>query len=235
MDRLKLSREIVKQIPDVREHLEPRTRYRLFEPAEYKTAEYMLRVIENLVRGVYDGYIGGQFIDTMANLISGQLLDAYQRAWTDEGFTGDLPEYLMAGYTEDVLNQYDFVDQFYRAIVDARVDGTTIDALMMRAQLWGNQWNNSYQKAVRLIANENGAKLMWVEGDTEDKCATCLGLDGKVMYAREWEALGLHPGDGPNNHLDCGGWHCQCQLVPTDERRSPNAYGRIEEMMLGRA
>lgn len=233
--RIQLARDIVKAVPELREHLSPYARFIMFEPAEYKTAEYMLRVIENLVQGVYGGYIGGQFIDTMANVISGQLLDAYSRAWLDEGFTGDIPDYLNAAYQDDVLKQYDFVDQFYRDIVDARVDGTPIGPLLARAQLWAQRWIEAYNNAVRLIATANGEKLMWILGATEEHCPECAGLNGKVMYAREWDDIGVKPQNAPNDALTCGGWRCDCSLVPTDARRTPNAYGRIEEMLMARA
>jgi hypothetical protein len=191
----------------------------------------MENAIEGLVNGVYNGNIGGQFIDTMANIISGQLTQAYRQAWEDEGMTDYFaPDYLSESLEAMILNQYDYVDQFYRDIVDARVDGTSVSPLLARAKLWANQWNAGYNEAVRLITLQGGGNLVWEYGDAEH-CNTCLSLNGIVARADEWDTLGVKP---QGDMLECGGWNCKCALVSTDRRRSPNAYGRIEEILLAR-
>lgn len=226
--------QAVKLVPDVLPYLTDKTRFALYEPAAYKSFEYMLKQIEGLVRGVYNGNIGGQFIDTMANLISGQLTDAYQAAWKDEGDGGDFPEYLNAPLESEILNQYDYVDQFYRDIVDARVDKTPINPLLARAELWANAWNTAYENATSLITAAMGGNEEWVLGATEEHCPECAALNGIVAKASEWDALGIKPKNPPNDKLTCGGWRCDCERRATNKRRSPNAYGRIEEILLGR-
>ena len=216
-------RAAVKAVPEVIPYLN----------TAYKTQEYFLARIEGLVSGLYSGNVGGEFIDVFANLISGQLLDAYERAYADEGYTDALPEYLQTSYQATVSNQYGFVDQFYRDIVDAKVDKTGIDPLLSRAQLWAQRWTESYNEAVRLITLDGGGNLVWIEGDTEKKCSTCLALDGIVASAKEWDTIGVKPQHAENRNLECGGWKCQCQLISTDKRRSPGAYGRIEAAIRG--
>jgi hypothetical protein len=228
-----LIRELVKNVPAVRPLLEDRTRWTLYTPAQYKTYEYMLGVIVRSVTNVYDGYLGGEFIDIMANLISGQFQQAYQQAMEDEGITDFiLPENLQASLDNLILSQYDYVDQYYRDIIDARIDNTPLDPLLVRAELWANRYNEAYNTALREIQLQMGGKMEWILGATEAHCPTCDFLNGKVMYAREWEALDLHPQGAPNNHLACGGWNCDCSCPPTDKRRTPDAYGRIEEFLL---
>ena len=224
-------RQVVATFPEVRTYLSGRSRWTLYKPAEYKTVDYMENAIEGLVNGVYNGNIGGQFIDTMANIISGQLTQAYRQAWEDEGNTDYFaPDYLAESLEAMILNQYDYVDQFYRDIVDARVDGTSVSPLLARAKLWANQWNAAYNEAVRLITLQGGGNLVWEYGDAEH-CNTCLSLNGIVARASEWDVLGVKP---QGDMLECGGWNCKCALVSTDKRRSPNAYGRIEEILLAR-
>lgn len=224
-------RQVVATFPEVRTYLSGRSRWSLYKPAEYKTVDYMENAIEGLVNGVYNGNIGGQFIDTMANIISGQLTQAYRQAWEDEGMTDYFaPDYLSESLEAMILNQYDYVDQFYRDIVDARVDGTSVSPLLARAKLWANQWNAAYNEAVRLITLQGGGNLVWEYGDAEH-CNTCLSLNGIVARADEWDTLGVKP---QGDMLECGGWNCKCALVSTDKRRSPNAYGRIEEILLAR-
>jgi len=220
-------------VPDVIQYLSGKARFLAYKPAAFKTYDYMLKQIEGLVRGVYAGNIAGVFIDTMANLISGQLTQAYNQAWTDEEGQGEFPDYLQVSLDDMILGQYDFVDQYYRDIVDARLDQTSIDPLLMRAGMWALRWTEAYNEAVRLITLENGGNMEWVEGDTEHKCDTCLALDGKVARASEWDALGLRPQNAPNKKLECGGWRCGCSLVPTNKRRTAGAYGKLEAIIAG--
>jgi len=229
-DLIKIARETVRLVPEVRPHLSAKTRWTLYEPAEYKTTDYMLNVIEGLVNGVYNNLVGGDFIDAMANLISGQLTQAFQQAFEDEGYTDFvLPDYLNAALESMILSQYDYVDGFFRDIINARIDGTSISPLLARARLWANQWQAAYNEAIRLMTLEGGGNLVWQEGDTVDKCGVCVGLDGLVMRASEWDALGMKP---QSESLPCHGFNCHCSLVPTDKRRSPDAYGRAEEIIL---
>lgn len=200
---------------------------------EYKTYDYMLAQVRGLVSGVYNNNLGGEFIDIMANVISGQLTQAYQQALEDEGFTDfSLPDYLQESLDAMVLNQYTFVDQYYRDIVDARIDQTPIAPLLARAELWAQRWTEAYNEAVRLITLHMGGNLEWTLGQTEAHCTTCANLNGIVARAAEWDILNVHPQHAPNTKLECGGWKCDCQLSPTTKRRSPNAYGRIEEAIL---
>lgn len=223
MNKIKVIRDAVHVVPQVLPHLSDRARWTLYKPVEYKTFDYMLKQIESLVKGVYSGNVGGQFVDSMANLISGQLTQAYQQAYEDEGYEGELPEYLTASLEAMILGQYDFVDQYYRDIVDARVDGTPIDPLLSRAQMWANQWNTAYNEAIRLITLENGGNLIWQIGDAEH-CTTCLALDGIIASAVEWEASGWKP---QSEYLECHGFNCKCSLSPTSNRRSKNAAERL--------
>lgn len=229
-----LLRQAVKLYPDVRPLLSDKARFYMYQTTAYKTYDYMLKQIIGLVRGVYSGNVGGQFIDTMASLISGQLTQAYEQAWKDEGDGSEFPEYLNAPLEDEILKQYDFVDGFYRAIVDARIDKTSIDPLLVRAELWANAYSTAYENATSIITAETGGKEEWVLGATEEHCPECADLNGIVAFAKEWDTLNVRPKNPPNNKLTCGGWRCDCERRPTDKRRSPNAYGRIEEIMLGR-
>jgi len=218
---------LVKRFPAVVPHLSGRARWLAHSRGEYKTYDYFLRQLEGLVRGVYAGNIGGAFIDTMANLISGQLNQAFSQAWKDEGTGGAFPEYLQSAAEALILTQYEHVDQYYRDIVDARIDKLPIDSLLARAALWAQRWTEAYNQAVALITAEMGGNMVWTLGATEEHCETCAGLNGIVARASEWDELGIHPQGAPNDALECGGWRCDCSLTPTDKRRSPKAYESI--------
>lgn len=194
---------------------------------EHKTYDYFLQTLERLITSVYNNQLGGEFIDIMASLIQGQLTQAFEQAWRDEDGQGAMPEYLTSALEDMILGQYDHVDAFYRAVVDARVDQTPLTPLLARAALWAQRWTEAYNQAVHLITMENGGNEEWVLGATETHCVTCAGLNGIVARASEWDALGVRPQGAPNDLLDCGGWQCDCERKPTDKRRSPKAYESI--------
>ena len=193
----------------------------------YKTYDYMLRVIEGLVRGVYNGQVGGDFVDAIAALIRGQITQAFQQAYEDEGYTGFFPpDFLQAGIESMIITQtnFDWIYNYYKDIVDARVDNKPIDPLLARATMWANVYKEAYNEALRLITLDGGGNMIWHEGDTKDKCSTCKYLDGICASAKEWEIAGFRP---QGSMLQCGGFNCGCELVPTTQRRSPKALDRL--------
>lgn len=192
-----------------------------------KTYDYFLQVVANLIQSVYEGALGGEFVNIMRNLVLGQISQAYEQAWRDDGNDTIPPEYLRDASQAAVLAQYEFIEPFYRNIVDARVDQTPIEPLLTRAPLWANRYTEAYNTARALIAEKTGGKLQWKLGRTEKHCVTCFGLNGLVAYAYEWSELDVKPQNAPNPILECEGWRCDCELTPTDRRRSPKVYDTI--------
>lgn len=223
-------RAIVSRFPAVIPHLTGKARWAALSTgraADYKTYDYFLHELERMIRNVYNGNLGGEFIDIMENLIIGQLTQAFEQAWEDAGDGTEFPDYLQSPLEEMILGQYDHVDGLYRDIIDARVDGTPLEPLLARAPLWANQWNTAYELALSLILQQQGGNQIWVLGETEKHCTTCAALNGIVMSAREWAELDVHPQGAPNGILECGGWNCDCSLEPTQQRRSPDAYTTV--------
>lgn len=198
-----------------------------------KTYEYFRATLVRMVRNVYDGELGGDFIDIMKNLILGQISQAFEQAWTDDGNELPPPEYIRDASQEMVRGQWEYVQGFYDAIVDARVDQTPVAPLLARAELWANQFNGAYNEGKRLIALNTGGKLIWKLGKTEQHCSTCAQLNGIVAYASEWDTSGAKPQNAPNPLLECGGWLCDCSLDPTDKRKTGNALERILDIIQG--
>jgi hypothetical protein len=225
--KLKYLRQAIAKVPEVALLLSGKAA--TLAPAEYKTYKYFLSTIEAMVSNVYNGYLGDEFNRIMGNLIGGQLLKAYEQAWEDSGMTTwPIPDFLQTSLDSFLMTQGDYIEPFYRDILAAGVDLTGLEPLLSRAELWANQYNACYNEAIRLIGVEFGQRLQWREGDTVDKCSTCLALDGLVLWAKEWDELGLHPQGYPNPLLECQGGgpgnHCGCTLSPTDQRRSPKGF-----------
>jgi hypothetical protein len=228
MQTSELVRLVVQAVPQVKPHLNGKAMAFVYhiDPA-YKTQDYFEAAVERLVNDVYGGYMGGDFIDIMDSLISGQLYDAYVQAWEEDNNTLPLPDFLQEALDQAVVAQQDFVQGYYNDIVDARVDKTPIDPLLARAQLWAGNWQTQHNNAQVLIVANKGGRMMWIEGDTKEKCNECVSLDGIVAYASEWQQAGVQPRNAPNDALGCGGWNCECTLESTDQRRSPDALARI--------
>lgn len=223
-----LIKSTVAKYPEVKAGLNRKGRFIVAQPAEYKTEDAYLRSIRNLVKDLYAGSIGEDFIDSMAELIQGQFTKAFNQAWRDEGEELPLPEYLQAGLEKEILDQFPYVDSYYADIVEARDNAQPIGPLLSRADLWAGQWTTTYEEAVRLIAVENGENMVWRLGDTEKHCPTCAALDGVVAPASVWEELDVHPKDGDNPKLECRGFRCDCTLEITGQKKTPNARDLIE-------
>lgn len=220
-------RQIAGRHPSIVPLLGTKARYIAAAPIAFKTYDYFEKELTRMVKNLYAGFTGGEFIDILAGLIQGQINQAVDFAWRDAEVRADVPQYLREYADDMILAQFDYVDGFYRDIVDARIDETPIDPLLARCALWANRWNEAYDRATSLIVQAMGGKQVWKLGATERHCETCAALDGIVAYASEWDELGVHPQGAPNELLECGGWRCDCSLTQTDARRSPKAFESI--------
>ncbi len=194
-----------------------------------KTVAFYQRSIETLVRDLYRGGDLATFEDSLVELIDQQL----DRAWREGMRLNDLdpakdmtPEF--EAELEDIkLRELDYVTGFGEAVQDAaqRDEASeTPNASLQGLYVRGNIWSNRYTEVVNtaaLVTAEPKDRLEWIYGDTEH-CETCAALNGIVASKEEWDDLGIVPQSPPNESLACGGWHCQCELRPTDKKRSRN-------------
>lgn len=231
---LKTLRAISAAYPDITPLMSAKARYIVGIGAPdmaIKDAEAITRRMEYLIQAVYNGTIGGGFIDAMAALVSRQMTLAVNHAWQDEGSGTDgepMPDYLTQLADDAALSQFDYVDGLYRDIVDAKVDGAGAEQFGNRIDMWSHQYDVTYKDAVDKIHFETGGNFTWRKGNTEHGCDTCANLDGITLSAKDWEELGIHPRGYPNPLLDCQGGgpagYCDCEFVATDQRRSPKGY-----------
>lgn len=202
---------------------------------EFKSYEYFRNTLRRLVRTLYDGWIGGDFVQTMSNLITGQIIDAHVRAWFDEtGGEENPPLYLQLHAQSMAQKQEQFIEPYYVAILDARIEQSSIEPLLVRADMWANRYNEAYNDAVKFIAEQSGGKLEWFYDPEKEHCDTCASLNGIVAFATDWTASGFKPQAAPNNMLDCGGWQCGCELRTTDKRRTPKALDKLLNIAMSR-
>jgi len=234
--------QAVKLVPDVLPYLTDRARFIYFGAIRadaYKSYDDMLSKIQVLVQDTYKGKVStGGFTDRMASIIGGQLRNAYNTAWINEGMDDDntsaaLPDYLEESLVDMIAEQTNtsWSYQFFTDIMTARTNGDPIEPLFSRAELWAGQWNTAYENATSLITLNNGGREEWILGATEEHCPECAALNGIVALASEWNALNVYPKNPPNDYLTCGGWRCDCERRATDKKRSRNAYARIKKIV----
>ena len=127
---------------------------------------------------------------------------------TEQDFDAD-----MSQRADDlVFEQFAHVDGFVQAIDDAYTDKGARDGVLSRAELWCNS------VAAAGLAGLNDAKaaeiVTWKLGKTEEHCETCAWLDGQ-RHRRKWFTdKGYIPRQPGSQTLECGGWRCDCELVP---------------------
>ena len=121
---LRTIRAVVSAYPAVMPYLDGKALYAA------KTYDFFLSTVTNLIESVYEGSLGGEFTNIMRNLILGQISQAYEQAWLDDGNDLPPPEYLRDASQAAVLAQYEHVDGLYRDIVDAKIDKTPLAPLL---------------------------------------------------------------------------------------------------------
>lgn len=83
--------------------------------------------------------------------------------------------------------------------------------LRSRLFLWTATAASIY--ALGQLFNEAVSKYAWALGGTLEHCVDCRRLNGQVHRRLEWWFSGYRP---QGRNLACGGWRCDCSLVPTD-------------------
>lgn len=182
-----------------------------------KTVDYYQRVLWGNVRDLYNDKMSEDaFIDDLVRLIDEQL----RRAWNQGMRENDLdPERDMTPEWEDHLqeimtNELDYVETFARDIREAADNGEQVDQFRSRVDIWTNRYNEVVNDAKVTTRPED--RFKWVFGDTIH-CSTCAALNGIIATAKQWDESGYKPQSPPNDKLECGGWHCQCQYEYTEE------------------
>jgi hypothetical protein len=228
---LECIKRVVMEYPAVVPYLQADTLAAL-EMDGIKTEGYFDRVLWQTVRDFYNSGDATAFLDKMIATIRQQLTRAWREGARDMGVE---PSEMTA---EDLLeleriisSEYEHVIGLAEDIIQARVNGEGYDKFRDRVGLWANRYTDVVNQARVWFGKRQ--KLKWVLGKTEEHCQTCAALNGMVAYAYEWERAGIHPQQPPNAVLECQGWNCDCQLVPTTERRSYGVFNQLLDIAAG--
>jgi hypothetical protein len=193
-----------------------------------KTVGHFTRVMRRAVLDFYRGDIDAfEFISVMLALVEDQLTRAWNEGMRELELDPKLdmkPEWEVV-LAQKIGEQEEYILPLAEAIEKARGAGTPIDPLYARVDLWANRYNDVKNLAKTTCGSDQ--KLVWRLGRTELHCGTCATLDGVVAYTTEWRDSGYKPQNAPNPLLECGGWRCDCSLVPTKKYRTRGGIPKI--------
>ena len=182
------------------------------------------RAIRGAVRGYWSGVIDyGQFFDMMLTTTRAGVTDAYHAGARDCGILPSELTPLERGALEYNIR---FENQWIQGLAEAidagsKANGGKLTPLFNRADIWIGRWVGIRSEARAAACADQ--KLEWVQGATEQGCPSCSKLSGKVKRASWWYENGILPRVHASSKLACGGWHCDCELVPTDKPCSPGS------------
>lgn len=187
-------------------------------PVEKSAADFGRRV-RGLARGVWAGEIDWlAFGDSMAWAI----YRGYEQAWVEGAARcGIRPE--ERSDRERIVLQREIVEdnQRIRGFADylqahTKALGFKLSTVLSRAEIWTNRYT-----AIVTLAQVTACadrKMVWYLGRTEKHCTDCFTYEGHVYRASIWTKYGALP---QSRRLECGGWRCDCRLVPTDAPVTP--------------
>ena len=194
---------------------------------ELKTVAYYNRSLWKSTRDFHAGDMeAGEFIDEMIRLIEGQMRRAWNEGMRNVGLDPktDMTPAFEAELQGIINGEFEHVLGFAESVEAAAAQGKPVDPFRSRVDMWSNRYNDVVNRAQ--VATKPEQRYRWVYGDT-DHCSTCLGLNGIVATGTDWTRSGYQPQSPPNYRLECGGWNCQCQLVPTSEPITPGGIPQL--------
>lgn len=193
--------------------------------AALKSASVYRKSIRDAVRGLWSGALTLiDFYETMSAAIRRQ----FPLAWNEgAGRFGMGPDERSdeeeQRLTLEINTQTSYITDYGRAILDdSKANGGALQPLLDRAEMWVT----SYERIVNLAGVMAGAdqKAVWIYGDTVEHCPSCKAYEGRVYRNSTWRKY-LEPYDlmPKGKGLACGGWRCDCAIVPTNR---PMTRGR---------
>lgn len=235
MDYSKNSPLFLHNSPSITADILRTIRRRAYEVYLYKA--HPIKTVGSYTRHIWqdmrDYFNGDQdafaFIDSLVAEIDNQ----YTRAWNEGAKEAgvdprDMSDPDLVPLQDRIEREREFILGLAEDIDAARAQGMTTQefsaAFKYRADLWANRYAEVKNEAVIWFSRD---KLEWQLGATEQHCATCAKLNGVVAYADEWNESGLRPQSAPNDRLECGGWRCDCSLVPTDKRKTRGGIPQV--------
>lgn len=190
-----------------------------------KTALHYEFSLRTAIHNLYETGDLGAYIDHHSRLIEEQFNRAWREGLRELGLTPeDMTQAEVSRLNELIYEEEGYVLDFASEILRARENGDPVSPFTNRAQTWANRYNSIVNEAKTMAGKDQ--KLEWVLGVAEH-CSSCIKLSGIVKRASVWQNAGIRPQNAPNPMLECQGYNCKCQLVPTTK---PGTRGRFPKL-----
>jgi hypothetical protein len=152
-----------------------------------------------------DGAITADQLKAILNTVVDQLGEqAYRDGLEDGGIANaDLEDEDRATIARLMRDAKGYINDFIAAF-----DTYSDLQLDQRPKLWANKTLQGFYDHGLAAADANGL-YVWVLGQTEEHCSTCLTMAGERKRMKRWLADGILP---KSDKLECGGWNCDCGL-----------------------
>lgn len=124
---------------------------------------------------------------------------------------------------ELISDQSRYVTQFGAVLFDSKAISDA--EAQQKPAMWYNRSIHPFYQQGELSADQNGMRE-WVLGRTEEHCSTCSAANTQRHRLKSWHARGILPKNNGFADLECGGFNCECRLVPIRGR----ARGRLDRI-----
>ena len=180
-------------------------------PEVLKDAPSFAMNVRYAVRGLWNGSFDYMsFVDAMTSAI----FRGYEQAWREGAAQcgmalEDRTTAEQARLDQEVTSDLGHLSAFHDFIAkNSKANGGKLGASLSRAELWANRYGFIVGVAQQMSCGD--MKYQWRVGPT-DHCYDCATYDGRIYRGSVWASVGAQP---QSRRLACGGYRCQCRLVP---------------------
>lgn len=179
------------------------------------TMQKYRKKMEEIVGLLYsnDDYLLSTFYLSMYSLIDKEYKESWYEGMALAGLQiEEISDNEKLAMIQAINEAQSYIEKLGNDIIEEKnsKDGS-INKLEKRLNMWANGLLKV--KNLALLYSSSDPKLMFVEGDTKEKCDDCISLNGKVKRASIWMKMSKYP-QSPS--LACKGINCGCRFVPTE-------------------
>lgn len=181
--------------------------------------------IRSAVRALWLGLLDmDQFFDSMDTTIRNGIVAAWNEGAREVGVQpNELTPQERIAQQGMIISERSRIFEFGEFIeANSKANKGLLRTSFARAEAWILRAQDAKNRGV--LSAKNDPKLKWIFDPAKENCRTCAALNGKIKRQSFWQRVGVRPQNPPNPLIECEGWRCGCQLVPTDE---PLSRGRL--------
>ena len=180
-------------------------------PATNKDISLYDAAFKRLTRALFRGKVTEfEFVDSLFSYMRKNFLNAWQEG-RDAVKAGPMTDDDRLRVQDIVMEQATYAPGFAQYVTRMREDGKKFGDLLPRAQMWVGKYQEV--RAEAMVSARGEQRLRWKWNPAKEHCASCRDLNGRVYTAATWAKHNIMP---RSHLLECGGYRCGCEFVPTD-------------------